>query len=822
MNAIFVVNSTADANDLNPGDGECNASTTTTECTFRAAIEEANDNDKTSIIDTIVFAISDPVVISSALGQIDIRSTVLIFGDSVNNNTIDCSALTGYCIGMYNSNNVDSTIIENLTIVAGGTAIDMYDSYPLRLTNVIIDADQIALQLGGSTISPYANIVNSQLSSSTDKAIAVYYGTATIEGSNITSDGASAIYVSSSNNTAHLIIRNSTVISNASHGIEVNRDDNLIVNANTITAVSNGIKYYDDGVLSPDSIAGNTITSTADKCISLSYNGTGTYIKQNNLVCLAGGIEVVNNDPAQGIPSIVIDSNIITVTGRNLDYGAINIDGCNGCTVSNNIYTATDTAGYFILLKNVNSSTIEYNKNDNDAGRNFLISLENSANNTIQYNRWSFTSLKDSTAGIKLAAGSNNNSLTNNYISNVLWAGIVVYDSSSNNTFSNDSLIQTAGIQLRPVGDGRYDFPYSLEGITYDGAVAINNTFDNEYVESFHHAVSVIGMDSTTITNSYLKTTDTNGFALVNAGSKVVVDGSTLEGAGAGYAVSLEYYYATYATADDYANDVLFTIGITNTEFTNVDAAIRVVDMDTSYIKLDTLFDDNGNINNTISGSYGAYLLPVVVQTLDLSCSPSVLNIDTVKLGNALGYQIFNKVNTADALWSLHWEDDPSVDYNKLWQWYLTRVLYYDPNNGNSLTTTNDHTVLLYGANGTVLDYSIPVERGLVNYTDPCPVAGPAVKQTVYPKTVDNRWLVLKVQYDPDLLPVEIGEDAGRYVLRVGVMQIPVVEGEEVGIYSTSGRLIRKVRVSGDRKIDLAPGVYFIKTKEKTYRVPVF
>lgn len=64
--APFTVNSTADAGDDNPGNGSCFTGTlipgdgfgVVRECTLRAAIEEANDNDD-AIVDAIHFGIPE-------------------------------------------------------------------------------------------------------------------------------------------------------------------------------------------------------------------------------------------------------------------------------------------------------------------------------------------------------------------------------------------------------------------------------------------------------------------------------------------------------------------------------------------------------------------------------------------------------------------------------------------------------------------------------------------------------------------------------------------------------------------------------------------
>lgn len=81
LDASVVVNSTGDASDLDPGDGKCQTSMGSTECTLRAAIEETNANPDQK---TILFDIPGPCphLIQPATALPPITDSVIIDGYS--------------------------------------------------------------------------------------------------------------------------------------------------------------------------------------------------------------------------------------------------------------------------------------------------------------------------------------------------------------------------------------------------------------------------------------------------------------------------------------------------------------------------------------------------------------------------------------------------------------------------------------------------------------------------------------------------------------------------------------------------------------------
>ena len=731
--------------------GDGICATSTGECTLRAAVEEAGAQ---TGMDTILFNVSS-VYLNSNLY---IGDSLCMEGSTVVD-SIFCMSFSGECLS------ADSYLkMANLYIESKGTGIASWRH---------LDADYIHV-LADST--------------------AVLSGEGRLE------------------------IRNSEIRSLYWRGIISYHDTVVVVTGSTVRGLDQALHYYTEGTLSPDTIAGNTFTSDTSVCVSITHNGKNVFVRNNTLTCVRGGIMIYDDGVNAAVPeSVFVDSNRIVITGRGA--GAIQLNGCTGCGVEANVLEGTDSSGYFVDFVNVKHSMIRYNYNLNDAGRYNVAILESSDSNTVRGNRWTFSSLKDSTGGIFLFRGSDYNVIDSNYISNTSWGGISILDSSSYNYSYLDTLDYTYGIQLRPHWTGNYSFPVYLDTV-YEGRVGSGNVFDNVYSYGYYSGMTVAGMDSTLVINSHLKTGDLWGYGIINAGSKVYVRNTLIEGVSTsstygGYGISLEYYYGNRAIADEYQDDSLFHISVEGTEFRNLAYPVRVVDIDTSYIKIDTLFDDNNNqITGNTWGDYGPYYLPVVVQTVDNNCNLNTASIDSVTLSKSWGDTVnLIKVNTADALWSFHWGTSTSVDYDALDQWYLMWVLHYD-GSGN-LYSSAPHYVTIFGENGNTLSTDLTIERGLVNYTDPCPTTG-------YPKTVDNRWLVIKVQYDPGYLPVSNPEEKGAFRLVIGRYQIPVSAGEVVRVFSPSGRMVKVLRVGGNARIDLQPGLYLVKVSDKTYRIPVF
>src|SRR5262245_39264693 len=91
--ATFLVDSTADDSDFNPGDGTCSTSATGGACTLRAALEEANQlaNSPAGTPDEIHFAIAGTGVhtITPASALPTITEPVIIDGYTQDSGTAD-------------------------------------------------------------------------------------------------------------------------------------------------------------------------------------------------------------------------------------------------------------------------------------------------------------------------------------------------------------------------------------------------------------------------------------------------------------------------------------------------------------------------------------------------------------------------------------------------------------------------------------------------------------------------------------------------------------------------------------------------------------
>src|SRR5262245_59962584 len=89
--ADFVVNSTADKTDINPGDGLCE--TDGGDCTLRAAIQEANvleGSDTISIpAGTYTLSIASPAEDAPATGDLDITDSLTITGAGIGVTVLD-------------------------------------------------------------------------------------------------------------------------------------------------------------------------------------------------------------------------------------------------------------------------------------------------------------------------------------------------------------------------------------------------------------------------------------------------------------------------------------------------------------------------------------------------------------------------------------------------------------------------------------------------------------------------------------------------------------------------------------------------------------
>lgn len=121
--SAFVVNSTTDSVDVNPGDGRCQ--TASGECSLRAAIQEANAIAGPDVIQlqagTYVLGIAGTGEDSAASGDLDILDSVSIVGDSVSKAVVEASQIDR----VFHVRGQASLSISGMT-VRGGDAIAFF------------------------------------------------------------------------------------------------------------------------------------------------------------------------------------------------------------------------------------------------------------------------------------------------------------------------------------------------------------------------------------------------------------------------------------------------------------------------------------------------------------------------------------------------------------------------------------------------------------------------------------------------------------------------------------------------------------------------
>ncbi len=749
LSNLFVVNDASDLSDTNPGDGICQTSSST--CTFRAAIEEAN---ALPGWDTIRFSVSK-ITLNAEVDNLD---TLYVLGRATVDSIV-CS-FVGDCI--YNGSYL---FMDSMYVFSKKTSIANYGS--LVLEGSYMHADTFAIYAHEARTHIYA----SELTSRYHVAVGIYF-------------------------SDRLVVKNSRIVSR-----------------------STAIHFYDDEDGFPDTLSQNTVISDG-RCILISGSGRNLVVSDNHLTCKGIGLGIYDVSLHPSVPeSVRVEGNTFNI----LSYGdaAISVIGCNYCRLESNVYEGTDTSGMFIYARDMKHGFIYGNINLNDAGMYNMIELNNVDSSIVRRNRIYFSNVKDSTGGINLGMGSEYNLVDSNKVRNVSWAGIAVLDSSSYNVFLDDSLVNTSGVILRRYWTGRYAFPsYILN--SYAGRIGTNNRFRRIVSVGFFSAFRVYGMDSTFVDSSYLEVRSNWGYALLNAGSRVILRNSILKGTSTpsnrnGYGISLEYFYGEFSDASSIADDELFEMYMENNTILDFAYGVRVMDVETSYIKLDTLFDDNDNqiLGNTY-GHFGIYRLPILVQTLDMSCTPTNANIDSVVIVDAFGYRVkLSKTNNTDKLYTYHYSSVPYTHYDSLYLWYPAGVFYY--NQGGNLIDRNPFTIYIYGSNSVSLPYSLNIVKGLQTYVDPCPGSG-------YPKTVDGRYLVIKLQYDPNLLPLSHRETSSKFVkLTFGKLVLNVPKGESMEIYSLDGKLVRSMRIYKDTRIQgLKKGIYILRGSFGTYKVSLF
>jgi CSLREA domain-containing protein len=162
-NAVFVVNSLADTNDLNTNDGLCLDSSNN--CTLRAAIQQAN---ATAGTDDIGFALVSPATINLTIGELLVTDSVNITGLGARNLTVQRSTVAGtgnfriftISTGMVTISGV--TISNGYAVNSGGGGIS--NGFGLNLVNVVVKNNLAEIGGGGIYSSRTVTISGSTIS----------------------------------------------------------------------------------------------------------------------------------------------------------------------------------------------------------------------------------------------------------------------------------------------------------------------------------------------------------------------------------------------------------------------------------------------------------------------------------------------------------------------------------------------------------------------------------------------------------------------------------------------------------------------------------
>jgi len=311
--ATFVVNSTADANDANPGDGNCASALVAGPCTLRAAVEETN---ALPGADAIIVP-AGTYVISSArarfggdIGDFDIvDSTVSICGDGTGATIIDGN----YVDRVFHIRQNSKVLICDLTIRNGKTAAiggGIYvHSSQLNLTSTTITGNHA--NNGGGLFASNSNVavIQSTISGNTavqsSGGIRNANGTLVVQRSSIS--GNSAAVAGGMSNSGSLELTTSSIRDNSASfnggGIVTGAIASTSITESAITGNtapgSGGVQNSGDLTITNSTISGNI----ADEC----GPGTITVPTEPEPGCGGGGLsntgtaKIVNTTIAQNV-----------------------------------------------------------------------------------------------------------------------------------------------------------------------------------------------------------------------------------------------------------------------------------------------------------------------------------------------------------------------------------------------------------------------------------------------------------------------------------------------------------------------------------------
>ncbi len=350
--ATFVVNSTVDAVDANPGNGVCQTAVAG-QCTLRAAVMEANalaGKDSIQLGNNIhTLTISGVDEEAAATGDLDITSVIVITGNSSSQSIVD-------------GNQLDRVF-------------DVHSSGNLSLTSVMVRNGRavpgiVSVGGGGIQNAGYLTIENSAIYSNSAETL----------------DGG-GIY----NSVGTVIITNSAIISNAISGNVVRTGGGISNNAGSLQISDSEINNNDNNLGYGGGVASGQVTTVTNSTFlnNLSDNGGGLHLSGSAYITnslITHNISLSGSEDAGNGGGIVFDGNgtfelshssVISNTANKA--GGIYIVGQGNSTVTLTHSIISENLGYDrgggiqsgLASLNIVNSTIHANSSSSFLGNDF-------------------------------------------------------------------------------------------------------------------------------------------------------------------------------------------------------------------------------------------------------------------------------------------------------------------------------------------------------------------------------------------------------------------------------------------------------------------
>jgi parallel beta-helix repeat protein len=464
--ASFAVDSALDTSDATPGDGICDDGAGN--CTFRAAIEEAN---ALAGHDTITFSITGTITPTGTMFILSDEAGVTITGPGPGLLTIDgISIVNTVFLGMTNILAItgDNNIISGFTLDnADSIAIGMTGSNNNAFSNMIIThSDANGVEAVGSSNNTFTNMqfIDND-----------FIGIRLISDSNFNSVTNSVssgnLHSGMTTFTSHDNTFSNNTLTNNDNGMYIIQSgDNTITN-NTITgSVQVGINVFDTVATSGNNISGNTITGAS--------GSVGIYVDQS------AGANTLENNTISGTNAAIRIALVLAST-----------------TVTGNTLTGNESG--IIVNSSAVDSVITNNTISNNAGG---ISVQSTASNTVIDGN---TILNNSSTGIQIAGGTNT-TITDNTISGSdasgFSAGIFLLSGSTtiqgNRIGTNTSGVIQAGFENT---NGIFVAPISVS--VTDVLIGGTNSADKNIIAGNTNSVTLFGFGANAVSVSILGNT---------------------------------------------------------------------------------------------------------------------------------------------------------------------------------------------------------------------------------------------------------------------------------------------------------------------------